>query len=74
MGTHLVTQANGTHQPIKVLGVGLAAGVLIDTFITRSLLVPSIVMLLGKWNWWLPKRLHWLPKIEHEPQAGPAAA
>lgn len=34
------------------LGFAVAIGVLIDTFITRSLLVPSIVELLGKWNWW----------------------
>jgi RND superfamily putative drug exporter len=30
--------------------------------------------LLGKRNWYLPKRLHWLPKFEHEPQMAPAAA
>jgi putative drug exporter of the RND superfamily len=37
------------------LGFAVSIGVLIDTFVTRSLLVPSIVMLLGKWNWW-PQR------------------
>ena len=39
-------------QDLFQLGFAVAAGVLIDTFVTRSLLVPSIVMLLGKWNWW----------------------
>jgi uncharacterized membrane protein YdfJ with MMPL/SSD domain len=34
------------------LGFAVAIGVLIDTFVVRSLLVPSIVELLGKWNWW----------------------
>jgi uncharacterized membrane protein YdfJ with MMPL/SSD domain len=34
------------------LGFAVAAGVLIDTFFTRSVLVPTIVELLGKWNWW----------------------
>lgn len=34
------------------LGFAVAIGVLMDTFITRSLLVPSLVDLLGKWNWW----------------------
>ena len=34
------------------VGVGLALGVLMDTFLVRTLLVPSAVMLIGRWNWW----------------------
>ena len=46
---------------IKELGVGTALAVLIDAFIVRTLLVPSLMALLGKWNWWAPRplaRLH----------------
>jgi RND superfamily putative drug exporter len=37
---------------IRDVGFGLAIGVLMDTFLVRTLLVPSTVALLGKWNWW----------------------
>ena len=37
---------------IQQIGYGIAAGVLMDTFLVRSLLVPSVVVLLGRWNWW----------------------
>jgi RND superfamily putative drug exporter len=46
---------------IKQLGLGTALAVLIDATIVRALLVPSLMELLGKWNWWAPKplqRLH----------------
>jgi RND superfamily putative drug exporter len=46
---------------IKELGVGTALAVLIDAFIVRTLLVPSLMALLGRWNWWAPRplaRLH----------------
>jgi RND superfamily putative drug exporter len=46
---------------IKELGVGTALAVLIDATIVRALLVPSLMAMLGKWNWWAPaplKRLH----------------
>ena len=37
---------------IQQIGYGVAAGVLMDTFLLRSLLVPSLVVLLDRWNWW----------------------
>ena len=37
---------------IRVIGIGLAIGILLDTFVVRTVLVPSIVELLGRWNWW----------------------
>jgi uncharacterized membrane protein YdfJ with MMPL/SSD domain len=46
---------------IKELGLGTALAVLIDATIVRALLVPSLMELLGEWNWWAPKplkRLH----------------
>ena len=45
----------------KELGLGTAAAVLIDASIVRALLVPSLMRLLGRWNWWAPaplRRLH----------------
>jgi len=45
---------------IKELGIGIAAGVLIDATVVRALLVPSLMALLGRWNWWAPRPLRWL--------------
>lgn len=42
---------------IKQIGVGVAIGVLIDALVVRALLVPSLMALLGSWNWWSPKPL-----------------
>lgn len=43
--------AQGADQ-VRQIGYGIAAGVLLDTFLIRTLLVPSMVVLLGRWNWW----------------------
>jgi uncharacterized membrane protein YdfJ with MMPL/SSD domain len=42
---------------IKQLGLGIALAVLIDATIVRALLVPSLMEMLGRWNWWAPKPL-----------------
>jgi len=43
---------------IQEIGVATATGVLIDAFVVRSLLVPSLMALLGHWNWWSPRSVH----------------
>jgi uncharacterized membrane protein YdfJ with MMPL/SSD domain len=53
---------------IKQMGVGLAVAVLIDATLVRAVLLPATMKLLGDWNWYLPKRLHWLPRVAgHRP-------
>jgi RND superfamily putative drug exporter len=58
----------------KEIGVGLAVAILIDATIVRGVLLPASMKLLGEKNWYLPKKLGWLPKLHHEPEAVPAPA
>jgi RND superfamily putative drug exporter len=46
--------ASGPETDVKVMATGLAAGILLDATIIRALLVPALVSLFGRWNWWLP--------------------
>ena len=56
----------------KQFGVGLAAAILIDATIVRGVLLPATMKLLGDWNWYLPRWLQWLPRLEHdEAEAAP---
>ena len=50
----------------KQIGVGLATAILIDATIVRAVLLPATMKLLGDWNWYLPRWLQWLPRLEHE--------
>jgi RND superfamily putative drug exporter len=63
----------GTGVPaIKEIGLGLAVAIAIDATITRLVLVPATMRLLGEWNWWLPGWLdRLLPHLAHEPPARP---
>src|SRR5436305_1344877 len=58
---------------MKEMGIGLAAAVLIDATIVRAVLLPATMKLLGDWNWYLPKWLEWLPRLEHG-EAAPTPA
>jgi RND superfamily putative drug exporter len=66
--------ASLTAMEFKQMGVGLALAILIDATIVRAVLLPATMKLLGEWNWYLPKRLNWLPKFSHEPKLEPAQA
>ncbi len=48
----------------KAIGIGLAVAVAFDATVIRVLMVPAAMRLLGRWNWWLPTWLRWLPHIE----------
>ncbi len=51
-GTFMVAGLAGSSDQIHQLAIAIAIGVLLDTFLVRTLLVPSVVALLGRWNWW----------------------
>jgi RND superfamily putative drug exporter len=59
---------------IKVLATGLGVGILLDATIVRMLLVPALVVLFGRWNWYLPDGLAKVLRVEPSPlMAAPAA-
>jgi RND superfamily putative drug exporter len=42
---------------IKQFGIGLAAGIIFDATVIRAMLVPSLMSIAGRWNWWFPQPL-----------------
>jgi putative drug exporter of the RND superfamily len=53
--------------PFKEMGFGLAVAVLIDATLVRTILVPAVMRLVGRWNWWMPGWLdRRLPRIALE--------
>ena len=62
--------ASGPGTDLKTMATGLGIGILIDATIVRSLLVPALVTLFGKWNWYLPE---WAAKILRVPASIPHA-
>ena len=58
---------------IKQFGIGLAAGIIFDATIIRALLVPALMRLLGRWNWWLPRRAARVLLVREPPLASDAA-
>ena len=58
---------------IKQFGIGLAAGIIFDATVIRALLVPSIMRLMGEWNWWLPAWAARMLRISPSPYLTPRA-
>jgi RND superfamily putative drug exporter len=58
---------------VRVLATGLGAGILVDATVVRCLLVPTLVSLFGRWNWWLPRWAAFVLRVPASPLR-PAAA
>jgi putative drug exporter of the RND superfamily len=50
-----VAMASGPGTDLKMFATGLGAGILLDATIIRALIVPAVITLMGRWNWWLPE-------------------
>jgi RND superfamily putative drug exporter len=58
---------------LQEFGIGLAAAVLIDATLIRGVVLPASMKLLGRWNWYMPSKLSWLPSLA-EPSVEAASA
>ena len=65
--------ASAPDTDIKVLATGLGAGIVLDATLVRGFLVPALVAVLGRWNWWMPHPLRRALLLQHEPRT-PALA
>jgi uncharacterized membrane protein YdfJ with MMPL/SSD domain len=58
--------AKGDLVMFQQMGFGVAIALLIDATVIRSVILPSAMKLLGRWNWYLPSWLDWLPRVQIE--------
>ena len=58
--------ARGDLIMFQQMGFGVAVALLLDATVIRSVVLPSLMKLLGEWNWYLPRWLDWLPRLEVE--------
>ena len=67
MGLAFVALSASPGTEVKIFATALAAGILLDATIVRGVLVPAVVSIVGRWNWWLP---HWPARVlKVEPSA-----
>jgi RND superfamily putative drug exporter len=66
--------STGPETDLKVAATAFGAGILLDATIVRGLLVPALVAVLGKWNWWLPAWARWLLRVPAPPATVNATA
>jgi putative drug exporter of the RND superfamily len=68
--------ASGPETDVRMLATGLAAGILLDATVIRALIVPAVISLMGRWNWWLPawpaRILRVEPSVLRRPATGEA--
>ena len=68
------SMASAPATDVKILATGLAAGILLDATLIRAVLVPAVVSLMGRWNWWMPAGFARLLRVKPSPVAAPETA
>jgi putative drug exporter of the RND superfamily len=61
--------ASGPGAELKMFASALAIGILLDATLIRALIVPAVITLVGRWNWWLP---HWPARVLRVPPSLPS--
>jgi RND superfamily putative drug exporter len=56
---------------LQEFGLGLAVAIFVDATIVRCIMVPSLMAILGRWNWWLPPHLARLVRVAPSPLGHP---
>jgi RND superfamily putative drug exporter len=64
LGVSFLALSTNPDLPVRIIATGLALGILLDAFVVRTLLVPALVAVMGRWNWWMPTSLARLLRIE----------
>ncbi len=59
---------------LQQFGFGLAIAIAVDATIIRAFVLPTTMKLLGKWNWYLPSWLEWLPTLPMSEEVAPPPA
>jgi putative drug exporter of the RND superfamily len=62
-----VAMASSPGTDLKMFATGLGAGILLDATVIRALIVPAVISLMGRWNWWLPSWPARLLRVEPSP-------
>jgi putative drug exporter of the RND superfamily len=62
-----ISMASGPGTDVKMFATALATGILIDATVIRALIVPAVILLMGRWNWWLPRLPARMLRVEPSP-------
>jgi putative drug exporter of the RND superfamily len=74
LGLAFVALSASPGTELKVFATAIAAGILLDATIVRGMLVPAVVAIIGRWNWWLPHRPARVLRVEASPLQPESAA
>jgi RND superfamily putative drug exporter len=69
LGVSFLSLSTNPDLPVRIIATGLALGILLDAFVVRTLLVPALVAIMGRWNWWMPAPLARILRVRQPERA-----